>query len=902
LINTQKKKTNTQTTAPMSSEYDETNEDFVPLVYGEGDDEALPEDLYYRDITSKIKLTNGDDLDDIENLHENVPLAGPPRERPEIIPEPYYPPPNDPSSTDDTLYGANTNTYTTDDNTTYTNPALLATKKSNGGCGDDCGCDESKPQEKAPAKGGCDNNNDCGCATPNETTKKSDCTSGNCGCDDDGSQTTQTQSDVQTFGKYATTLAPGQNPQNSAAPIKASTVGTDYQFSGVSNIPGLGTVWIKTWGCSHNTSDGEYMAGLLSQAGYTITNNEHEAQIWICNSCSVKGPSEQSFFNELKRGRSLGKGVIVAGCVPQAHPNHPHLATFSGKAKAMSGMQIKKLKKNKTILEAERAKMLLEGKTSEEIDAWIDEQQDILKNQLISQHKDAIDAKINVGVELPTENDPNTQPYSGVVSVLGTDNIHRVVEVVEATLQGNSLSFLTNTQRHRPANDLALPKIRKNPFVEIISINTGCLNNCTYCKTKHARGNLRSYPIDEIVDRVKQSLDEGVIEIWLTSEDLGAYGIDIGVRVHHLVDEILKVMPEGTFLRMGMSNPPYFKDILEPMYDIFKHKNCYEFLHIPVQAGADAVLNDMKRDYTNFEFQTICDELIKHVPTLTLATDFICGFPTETEEDWRLSVQLVEKYKFPVVFINQFYPRPGTPAHSLPQLPPAVLKARSKELVTLFNSYNTRANREGEIWDVLVTDMSRDNDFMVGHTKRYDQVLIPAHPQIMGKCVKVKITKAEKHYLISELVPGTVEEANKKKTILPVGYKHWQFSQYLDSNLDSFIPPVTAQIAPVESAPTTTISTAKRNLGASVVLKGVDDEDEMNIVTKKRSPVQSAPATAVQPAQPENPVSTKIGSVLTQEPSHTAVSVVSAPKSGQQLNIVLAIIVAVLCILIARRL
>ena len=110
---------------------------------------------------------------------------------------------------------------------------------------------------------------------------------------------------------------------------------------------------------------------------------------------------------------------------------------------------------------------------------------------------------------------------------------------------------------------LLLPKIRKNPLIEIIPINTGCLNQCTYCKTKHARGELGSYPPEEIVARARQSFTEGVCEIWLTSEDTGAYGRDIGSSLPELLKELVKVIPDGCMLRLGMTNPPYILEHLD---------------------------------------------------------------------------------------------------------------------------------------------------------------------------------------------------------------------------------------------------------------------------------------------------------------------------------------------------
>ncbi|CAG2063217.1 unnamed protein product, partial [Timema podura] len=216
---------------------------------------------------------------------------------------------------------------------------------------------------------------------------------------------------------------------------------------------------------------------------------------------------------------------------------------------------------------------------------------------------------------------------------------------------------------------LLLPKVRKNPLIEIIPINTGCLNQCTYCKTKHARGELGSYPPDQIVQRARQSFEEGVCELWLTSEDTGTYGRDIGTNLPELLWQLVEVIPDGCMMRVGMTNPPYILEHLEEMAHILSHPRVFSFLHVPVQSGSDAVLTDMKREYNCSDFQRVVDFLTDRVPGVTIATDIICGFPTETEEDFQETLRLCHKNKFPSLFINQFYPRPGTPAARMPRIP-----------------------------------------------------------------------------------------------------------------------------------------------------------------------------------------------------------------------------------------
>ncbi|XP_030905533.2 threonylcarbamoyladenosine tRNA methylthiotransferase isoform X1 [Melopsittacus undulatus] len=438
---------------------------------------------------------------------------------------------------------------------------------------------------------------------------------------------------------------------------------TDDEPPSDSIIPGAQKIWIRTWGCSHNNSDGEYMAGQLAAYGYKITDNSAEADLWLLNSCTVKNPAEDHFRNSIKKAQQEKKKVVVAGCVPQAQPR-----------------------------------------------------QDYLKG----------------------------------LSIIGVQQIDRVVEVVEETIKGHSVRLLgqkkDNGKRLGGAR-LDLPKIRKNPLIEIISINTGCLNACTYCKTKHARGDLASYPVEELVNRAKQSFQEGVCEIWLTSEDTGAYGRDIGTDLPTLLWKLVETIPEGAMLRLGMTNPPYILEHLEEMAKILNHPRVYAFLHIPVQSASDSVLMDMKREYCVADFKQVVDFLKAKVPGITIATDIICGFPGETEEDFQETVKLVEQYRFPSLFINQFYPRPGTPAAKMHQVPAAVKKQRTKDLSQLFHSYSPYDHKVGERQRVLVTEESFDSNYYVAHNPFYEQVLVPKDPSLMGKMVEVNIYEAGKHFM-----------------------------------------------------------------------------------------------------------------------------------------------------------
>ncbi|XP_050092582.1 threonylcarbamoyladenosine tRNA methylthiotransferase [Anopheles aquasalis] len=467
-------------------------------------------------------------------------------------------------------------------------------------------------------------------------------------------------------------------------------------------IPETQQIYMKTWGCAHNTSDTEYMAGQLAQYGYNLTNDKKAADLWVLNSCTVKNPSEDTFRNEIEAAHRAGKHVVVAGCVPQAAPRSDYLHGLS---------------------------------------------------------------------------------------VVGVQQIDRVAEVVEETLKGHSVRLLQAKKvngRKVAGPKLALPKVRKNPLIEVIPINSGCLNACTYCKTKFARADLVSYPVQEIVERAQQVFEDGVCEIWLTSEDTGTYGRDIDSSLPELLWKLVEVIPEGCMMRLGMTNPPYILEHLEEMAKVLAHPRVYSFLHIPVQSGSDTILGEMKREYCVQEFERVVDFLREKVPGITIATDIICGFPGETEADFQGTVALCRKYEFPSLFINQFFPRPGTPAAKMERVPANEVKTRTKRLTDLFHSYEPyKKYAPGTIQTVLVTEISHDRKHYVGHNKYYEQVLLPMHNNLLGKQVEVEITGCTKFSMFGKVLQSEKEWKNCSK---PTTANVSESPQITDSKYRSLFP------------------------------------------------------------------------------------------------------------------
>ncbi|GAB5365420.1 hypothetical protein AAMO2058_001056400 [Amorphochlora amoebiformis] len=348
------------------------------------------------------------------------------------------------------------------------------------------------------------------------------------------------------------------------------------------------------------------------------------------------------------------------------------------------------------------------------------------------------------------------------ISSVGVRQIHRIVEVVEETLRNNTLTLSgprTLTPRTLPS--LTLPKVRRNKFIEIIPINVGCLNACTYCKTRHARGRLQSYKPHQIVRRIHQALlekESQICEIWLTSEDLGAYGIDIGSSLPSLLHQILRSgLPSALRIRLGMTNPPYILHHLPAMASILANPNVYSHLHIPVQAASNSVLFEMRREYTQNDFESIVQRLRGSLAPypMHLCTDIICGFPGESVGDFSETVEMMERLQFPAVFISQFYPRPGTPAARMKgRIPTQEVKRRSRIITDLVSRSDPFKSLVGTIEDILLTEEARIPSDLVGHTKAYVQVLVPkSDPRaILGAMVKVRVTHAHRWSVRGEIL------------------------------------------------------------------------------------------------------------------------------------------------------
>ncbi len=411
-------------------------------------------------------------------------------------------------------------------------------------------------------------------------------------------------------------------------------------------------IYIKTYGCTLNTSDSELMAGLLKKADFKIVDNSDDAFVIIINTCAVKSPTQEKFFSYLEKlkKRYKYKKIIITGCIPQTMP--------------------KKLKS---------------------------------------------------------------------YPLLGTSQITNIVQLVEEVLHENPVKILKRENFPR----LNLPKIRKNKIIEIIPICEGCLGApCSYCIVKKARGNLRSYPKEEIIKQARKALiKDNVKELWLTAQDTGCYGKDINSSLPELLDELIKI-PKEFKIRLGMLNPNHAYELLDKLIKIYRSDKMFKFLHIPVQSGNDEILKEMKRNYTSEQFKEIIKRFRAEIPNISIATDIIVGFPGETEEQFQDSLNLIKETVPDVLNRNRYWKRPKTPAAKMKnQIDNKEKKRRSSLLTDIFKNISRMRNERWLGWTgtVLIDEKGKDNS-LIARNFAYKPVIIKGDYKI-GDKIKVQIKK-----------------------------------------------------------------------------------------------------------------------------------------------------------------
>jgi len=294
-----------------------------------------------------------------------------------------------------------------------------------------------------------------------------------------------------------------------------------------------------------------------------------------------------------------------------------------------------------------------------------------------------------------------------------------------------------------------------------VTIMEGCEHGCTFCVVPRTRGRERSHPPAAILDEVRGLVERGCREVTLLGQTVNAYGRDLTPPTDlPALLERLNDIDGLARIRFTTSNPYNLTSrLIRAIRDVPK---VVEQLHLPLQSGSDRVLERMRRGYTRAGYLELVAELVETVPGIALSTDLIVGFPGETEEDFRQTLELVERVRFDNVFAFRYSRRPGTPAADWPdQVPDAVKAERHARLLAVAGRVAAERSRalEGRVLEVLVDGPSRkDPGETSGRTRCNRVVNLPAgRPAPVGALLRVRITRALPHSLRGEPVEDGAE-------------------------------------------------------------------------------------------------------------------------------------------------
>ena len=353
------------------------------------------------------------------------------------------------------------------------------------------------------------------------------------------------------------------------------------------------------------------------------------------------------------------------------------------------------------------------------------------------------------------ESDEISQRAPYVDMVIGPQTIHRLPEIYEKSLE--SKKTIVDVEFPLIEKFDNLPKNSQSKFSEYVTIMEGCSKYCSYCVVPYTRGTEVSRPLKDIIDEVNNLVENGTKEIILLGQNVNAYFyknekgdiINFGLLLFYLSRN--KGIKR---IRYTTSHPNNFDEQTYLAYE--KLPQLVSHLHLPIQSGSDKVLAAMKRGYTVLEYKSVIRKLKKARPDITFSSDFIVGFPGETEDDFLKTIDLIKDIEFDQSYSFIYSKRPGTPAASLEDNTPySVKKERLKFLQETINSLSKNRSKSiiGEKAEVLVEGVSSKFENMVtGRTTNNKIVNIPGHNKLVGELLNIQITDFNNKSLKGEIL------------------------------------------------------------------------------------------------------------------------------------------------------
>ena len=350
------------------------------------------------------------------------------------------------------------------------------------------------------------------------------------------------------------------------------------------------------------------------------------------------------------------------------------------------------------------------------------------------------------------------EPYIDIV--IGPQSYHKINATIQEYINNKKKREETEFDTISKFNYLSKIKNKNSKVSSFLTIQEGCDKFCHFCVVPYTRGPEYSRPFNQIISEANEIVQSGAKEIILLGQNVNAYSYKDKNKEFRLSDLLLKLesFNELERIRYTTSHP---KDMTDDLINIYKKSNkLMPLVHLPVQSGSNKILKLMNRKHTIEEYLLIYEKLKKINPSIEFSSDFIIGYPEESDDDFKYTMDLIEKIKFTHSYSFIFSPRPGTVAADLTM----VNKNKSKERLEMIqkklseNQINRNKSLEGKILNVLVENKMKDGVKLFGRTEYMTSVIFEGNTDYVGKIVEIEIISSNQNSLF-----GKIKEDYKKK-------------------------------------------------------------------------------------------------------------------------------------------
>jgi tRNA-2-methylthio-N6-dimethylallyladenosine synthase len=346
----------------------------------------------------------------------------------------------------------------------------------------------------------------------------------------------------------------------------------------------------------------------------------------------------------------------------------------------------------------------------------------------------------------------NREKY--IDGVVGPQSYHQIPSIIKQIEDNESKINSTNFDVVEKFDSLNLVKNSNSKISSFLTIQEGCDKFCHFCVVPYTRGPEYSRSFNEIINEAKQLISNGAREITLLGQNVNAYKYKNHIKTYHLSDLIFRLndLKELKRIRYTTSHP---KDVTKDLIEA--HKNCKKLmpiLHLPVQSGSSKILKAMNRKHNTEEYFTAITHLKKVKPNIKFSSDFIIGYPGETEDDFHQTLELIEKIGFINSYSFIYSARPGTPASDLANVESDVSKKRLIKLQLTLEKINTQSKKNflNKYTEVLFENKMKNQSKYFGRDKFLNSVVVESKEDLTGQLLSVKINKYNHNSLFGEIL------------------------------------------------------------------------------------------------------------------------------------------------------